>query len=292
MDDIPAFRVSGVQERAMKPEEAIELAIERFPFGGYMVPEGVRKGAYSTIAHTALRYLTPGSTVLDFGCGPCDKTVILQFLGLECTGLDDLQDYWHKLPGNREKILRFAQDCGVDLRLANGGELPFEKHRFDMIMLHDVLEHLHDSPRDLLNDLLELARPEGLLFVTVPNAGNIRKRLDLLRGRTNLPRFEGYYWYPGSWRGHIREYVRDDLVKLCEYLDLDVLELRGCDHMLQKLPTTVRPLYLFVTRLFPGWKDSWLLVAKKRKGWASRKSLPHQELSRILGASTAYQYGE
>jgi hypothetical protein len=34
--------------------------------------------------------------------------------------------------------------------------LPFDKCSFDMIMLHDVLEHLHDSPRDLLNDLFEL----------------------------------------------------------------------------------------------------------------------------------------
>jgi SAM-dependent methyltransferase len=276
----------------MRPEEATELIAARFPFKGYMDAGGMRKGAYASIAATVGRYLAPGSRILDFGCGPCDKTAILQLLGFRCAGMDDLQDEWHRLPGNRDKILRFADECGVDIRLVGDGKPPFEQHSFDMIMLHDVLEHLHDSPRELLNDLLELATPEGLLFITVPNAGNIRKRLDVLRGGTNLPPFEGYYWYPGAWRGHVREYVRSDLEKLAEYLGLDVLELHGCDHMLQKLPAALRPLYLLVTRVFPAWKDSWLLVARKRTNWVPRKTLSHDELTRILGMSTSYRHDE
>jgi len=131
-----------------------------------------------------------------------------------------------------------------------------------------------------------------LLFVTVPNAVNIRKRIDVLFGNTNLPRFESYYWYPGSWRGHVREYVRNDLVKLSEYLNLEVLELRSCDHMLEKLPSSIRPAYLLVTSIFRGWKDAWLLVARKRQGWSIKKTLPQNELDRILGKSTSYDYAK
>jgi hypothetical protein len=47
------------------------------------------------------------------------------------------------------------------------------------------------------------------------------------------------------------------LEKLSEYLDLDVLELRACDQMLQKVPARLRPVYLFATKLFNGWKDSF-----------------------------------
>ena len=151
-----------------------------------------------------------------------------------------------------------------------------------MVMLHDVLEHLHGSPRDLLNDLLELTTPGGLLFVTVPNAANIKKRIELLFGRTNMHDFASYYWYPGPWRGHNREYVHNDLVELSAYLDLDVLELRGCDHMLQKVPGVVRPAYLPATRFLQGWKDSWLQVAKRRARWSPRRRLPQDELTRIL----------
>jgi SAM-dependent methyltransferase len=272
----------------MKPKEAIQLVAGSFPFEGYVNPA---TGAYLNIAETALRYLKPGGKVLDFGCGPCDKTAVLQLSGLKCSGYDDLRDDWHNIPGNQARIISFARKCGIDFKMATDGPLPFEANLFDMIMLHDVLEHLHDSPRDLLNDLLELAKPDGLLFVTVPNAVNIRKRIQVLFGRTNLPHFEGYYWYPGSWRGHIREYTKDDLMQLAMYLNLEVLELKGCDHMLQKVPLNLQSVYLFVTRFFEGWKDSWLLVARKKHDWVPRKNLPQEELARILGKSTAYRYG-
>jgi SAM-dependent methyltransferase len=159
-----------------------------------------------------------------------------------------------------------------------------------MVMLHDVLEHLHDSPRGLLNDLLTLVRPGGLLFITVPNAVNIRKRLLVVTGRTNLPSFDSYYWYPGSWRGHIREYVREDLIKLAQYLNVEKLDVRGCDHMLWKLPRRLVPLYRLGTSIFPGLKDSWSLVARKPANWEPALTLPPEELARILGPSTSYRH--
>lgn len=270
----------------MTPEEAYFQIRERFPFQGYM---NRTQDAYLSISTAVLRHLKPGSSILDFGCGPCDKTAVLQLLGYQCAGFDDLQDEWHKVSGNREKILNFAKECGIDFRLATDFTFPFEKHTFDMVMLNDVIEHLHDSPRDLFNDLLELVKPEGYLFVSVPNAVNIRKRLDVLRGRTNLPSYDLYYWYPGSWRGHIREYTKDDLAKLSEYLNLEVAELKGCDHMIhRKLPASIRPLYIMVTGVFNDWKDSWTLVAKKRPGWQPMKTLPENKLTDIMKRYSRY----
>jgi 2-polyprenyl-3-methyl-5-hydroxy-6-metoxy-1,4-benzoquinol methylase len=263
----------------MSVEEAASFVRDRFPIEGYMSSS---KSAYSTIAGTVQRYLQPGARILDFGCGPADKTAILQRLGYQCSGCDDLQEDWHRNPGQRDTILNFVKDAGIDFRLLNGGPLPFEKNSFDMVMLHDVMEHLHDSPRDLLIDLLELTTPEGLLFITVPNQVNIKKRLKVLRGQTNLTNYATFYWSQSPWRGHIREYVRDDLVKLCEFLDLDALELRGVDHMLQRIPAKARMPYLAVTKLLPDWKDSWLLMARKKKGWQPRRSLSAQEQSTVL----------
>ena len=88
----------------MTPEKAIQFVQEQFPFEGYMHSE---KDVYLNIARTVLHYLQPGSKILDFGCGPCNKTAILQTLGFICSGYDDLQDDWHKILGNRQKILDF-----------------------------------------------------------------------------------------------------------------------------------------------------------------------------------------
>jgi hypothetical protein len=60
--------------------------------------------------------------------------------------------------------------------------------------------------------------------------------------------------------------------------------------MLHKLPGSIRPAYLLATGVFQGWKDSWLLVARKKPGWSPKKSLPQEELDRILGKSTTYDY--
>lgn len=271
----------------MTPEQAIKSVRKRFPFAGYMNADD---GPYLNIVRTVLRYLQSGDKILDFGSGPCDKTAVLQALGFRCFACDDLSDDWHKIEANKDKILAFTRESGIEFRLADDSILPFDSNSFDMVMMHDVLEHLHDSPRDLLNDLIELIKPEGFLFITVPNAVNIRKRIHVLFGRTNLPDFTVYYWYPGPWRGHIREYTKGDLTKLAGYLNLEIVELRSCHHMLAKLPRIARPVYLGLTRIFTGWRDSWLLIARKKADWVPRRSLPENQLREILGETVSYQY--
>jgi hypothetical protein len=80
-----------------------------------------------------------------------------------------------------------------------------------------------------------------------------------------------------------KTHVKDDLIKLSEYLNLQVIELRSCDHMLQGVSAAIRPAYLLVTGIFAGWKDSWLLVARKRDGWRPSRTLPQDQLARIPG---------
>ena len=38
--------------------------------------------------------------------------------------------------------------------------------------------------------------------------------------------------------------------------------------MLSKVPAGFLPLYKLVTAIFPRWKDSWTLIAKKNKNWS------------------------
>ncbi len=106
-----------------------------------------------------------------------------------------MQDDWHQRPGNRAKIMDFARKAGVNFVLAEDEKVPFAPETFDMVMIHHVLEHLHSSPRFLLNELLSLVKPEGFLFITVPNAVNARKRISVLLGRMNYPPFDAFYWY-------------------------------------------------------------------------------------------------
>jgi SAM-dependent methyltransferase len=220
--------------------------------------------------------------VLDFGAGPADKTAILAALGYKCTAIDDLGDEWHQRGEARQVILDFADDMGIEYIALDVNQLP-DADKFDMVMLHDVLEHLHDSPRDLLNGLLEHVREGGYLYITVPNHVNLRKRIAVLRGKTALPQYEMYYWYPGKLRGHVREYTRGDCTTLAQALGLEVVEIRGVHHMLEKVPRQLLRLYLAASRLAPSTRDTWSMVARKPVGWTPKTRLDDQEFRELTG---------
>jgi len=268
--------------------EAVNLVRDHFPFPDCL--ERLIPGCVNT-SKAILRHLPAmkATRILDFGCGTGEKAAALSALGYQCSGYDDLGDDWHKIPGNREAIERFNAGMGVEFKLATGEEFPWGPRTFDLIMLNDVIEHLHNSPRTLLNRLLQLLKEDGLLLITVPNAVNIRKRIDVLFGRTNLQKFELYYWYPDPWRGHIREYTKGDLRLLSRYLGLRIVELRSCDHMIGRISPLFHPAYLAVTGVFRGWKDTWLLIAKKEKGWKPRE-MTRAELSRLFSGFGAGAY--
>lgn len=268
-------------------QQACTEALARFPFPGYFAPE---LSGHLSIARTVARYLPPGSTLLDFGAGAADKTAPLAVLGYRCTAVDDLGDEWHQRGDSRQKILDFARDVGIEY-LTSTADLP-ARETFDMVMLHDVLEELHDSPRHLLIDLLSHVRPGGYLFVTVPNHVNLRKRIAVLFGRTNNPRFEVFYWYPGDrWRGPVREYTRGDCVGLAEALDLEIVELTGAHHMLGQVPRRMRGAYRAVSRLMPNTRDTWSMVARKPTEWAPKADLDRDEFRRVTGLTSWGELG-
>jgi SAM-dependent methyltransferase len=197
--------------------------------------------------------------------------------GMKVTAFDTLEDAWHKLDGNQQKILDFAHSVGIEYYLpTDDNALPFLSKKYDVIMSHDVLEHFHSSPRVLMNKILQCLKPNGILAITVPNAANLRKRLHLLAGKTNYNKFEYFYWYPGMWNGHVREYVKQDLQLLNQFLNLELLELSTYHLHLDVLPAWARPLYTSLTCIAPGFRDSWMLISRKPEDW-SPKFKPNSE---------------
>jgi SAM-dependent methyltransferase len=235
-----------------------------FPFEGYIE---ARRHAYRSIAANCTRLLAPGARILDFGAGPCDTTAVLSRMGFFCTAIDDLEDEWHALGDNRARIRSFAENAGVDLIVSNRLPPTLAREPFDMIMLHDVIEHFADSPRDLLLRLTSLLKSGGYLYISVPNAVNLRKRLLVLSGRTNYPRFPAYYWSGPTWRGHKREYVKDDLEQLCAYLGLDRVLLRGEHHRLDALPRWSQGLYRMTVGRIDSLRETLSLIGQKSADW-------------------------
>jgi len=272
--------------------EAWAWTIAHFPFDGYIDQD--RKESYVGLAYTAWEALSGKGRVLDFGCGPLDKTAILAKLGVEIVAVDDFGDAWHREGENLTKIRNFASAAGIDLRVLteNGTELDDIDGKFDLITLHHVLEHLKDSPRSLLNLLVEKLKPGGLLYCTVPNAVNLRKRIAVLKGQTNYTKYSSYFWAQDGYRGHIREYVARDCVELVSNLGLKIVSSGHYNHFWHAVPRHLRLGVRMLCFLVPSFCDSCSFIAVKPDDWVPKNELAGAELYEALDSSVPFDYGE
>ena len=107
-----------------------------FPFSEYMNDKS--KKYFELAKLIDQRGYSSGSTILSIGSGPCDFEAILSKLGYKVTAIDDLKDQWHLLGQNRQRIKDFAEQNGVDLKVASAETPRFGGACFDVVMLLDV----------------------------------------------------------------------------------------------------------------------------------------------------------
>jgi len=251
---------------------AVERIDAEFPFPGYVV-RGVHHGMAHIVPEVA-RHVRAGGTprLLDIGCGPADKTAVFQALGFECCGVDEMGDPWHRRGDNLARIQAFARDHGVRFHVQEGThDIPFPQGSFDVVTIFDVIEHLHESPRELLNAAGEQLKTGGLLAIATPNAVNLRKRLSVLFGRTNYPSVDQFYLSPQGWRGHVREYTLGELARVCASAGFTVESATTYEGNAYDLLRGAKlRAYLALSKLVPTLRSALLVVARKPEGWAPR----------------------
>jgi SAM-dependent methyltransferase len=264
--------------------EAIYDAKRLFPFVSY-----IGKSHYYEL-NSILSNLIPfmpkfkGRKLLDIGCGPMDKTAILQLMGFRCFAVDDLNDSWHHRKDNTQKIKAYAKKIGIVFHHQNIGDCsyPFEFGSFDVVCALAVIEHLHESPREFLNFMGRYARPGGVILITTPNSVNLRKRLSVLAGRTNYPPVDMFFQSIGEWRGHVREYTLKETAYICNASGFEVLFSNTFEHIAYfKLRTPLRQMYLLMGHLLPTLRSSILVICRKPEGWKPTQENP-QKFRNIL----------
>jgi len=248
-----------------------------FPFDNY-----IGANAYYemyAILRDLKKYL-PGfehKRLLDIGSGPMDITGIFQMLGFQCYAVDDLSDPWHQRNDNTSKIKAYAESLKIHFHHQAPDEytIPFETNSFDVVCSFAVIEHLHQSPRSLLNSMGTFARTGGLLVVVMPNSVNLRKRLSVLTGRTNYPPVDMFFNSIGTWRGHVREYTLQETAYICKEAGFEILTSKTFEDLAyQKLKPPLRQLYLLLGNIVPTLRSSLLVISRKPEGWEPAKEDP------------------
>lgn len=115
-----------------------------------------------------LRFLQPGISLLDCGCGPgsitCD--IAQRIAPGKVIGLD-------ASAGALRLAAQRAQELGIgNLALQEGSvySLPFPDASFDAVFSHALLEHL-SQPQRAVNEFFRVLRPGGALGVCTPDWG-------------------------------------------------------------------------------------------------------------------------
>jgi SAM-dependent methyltransferase len=261
---VPAATVPG-RAQVLRAVDEVEAA---FPFPGY-ISRGLREALATVIPIVASHLSGPGRRLLDLGAGPMDKTAVWSRLGFDCHASDDLSDPWHDRDGARARIIEFAGRMGIRFHLDDcDAPLPFPRESFDVVTVCDVIEHLHASPRGILNAAGEHLVSGGLLVVTMPNSVNLRKRIDVLRGRSNYPPVDQFFLSTPAWRGHVREYTLRETEYICRAAGFEVVHASTFEAIaFDQLSGPSLRVFLALARLVPTLRSGLLVVARKPAGW-------------------------
>lgn len=189
-----------MSEPATRPPISAAEIRRRYPDDGYCAFHAPR---YATLVSILDEYVTsPDATILDIG-----ESALTELL--------------HDRYGARVDILGFVGDgprahgrnWWFDLNLAASEDswrtdLP----RYDVIVMAEVIEHLHVAPRPVLAFLRSLLEPGGVLVIQTPNAVALHKRVEMLAGRNPYEEIREKQNDPG----HFREYTKRELVAAVE----------------------------------------------------------------------------
>ena len=151
------------------------------------------------VSHTLARTISPGSPVLDVGCG---RGIVVDYLrqsGVNCFGVE---------PAAAQPLDGVAEFITTGL---HAEELPLaNRQNIETVLLLDVIEHLPD-PATFLSKLPESFPQLASVVVTVPARQELWSNYD-------------------EYFGHYKRYARPDIKELSDQLNWPLVDLRYFFH--------------------------------------------------------------
>jgi SAM-dependent methyltransferase len=162
------------------------------------------------LRRTFLRWVPPGSRVLEAGCGFGNFTVAADALGFQADGVDFAPGVIAKLNAQFPEIHFFTGDVR---RLQC---VPDET--YDAVYSPGVCEHFEEGPEQVLRETLRIVRKRGIVVVSTPCFNALHKAVQF-SGRYNTPPKGDFYQYAFSRQemSTILESIGFDIVQVQQY---------------------------------------------------------------------------
>lgn len=155
-----------------------------------------------------------------------------------------------------ERAIEAHQKTSAVLNAA-GERLPFSGDQFDLILSHEVLEHVQDD-RQAIQEIVRTLRPGGRLALFCPNRGYPFETHGIYwKGRYRFGNIPLVNYLPRRWRDrlapHVNVYTRRDLEDLFKDLPVRVVSrtviFGGYDNIIARWSSIGKPLRAFLQAL-------------------------------------------
>lgn len=133
----------------------MEAAYEKYPD---TQPKGGFEGCNASTVEPIACEIPSGASVLDVGANSGELMRLLKQKGCRVVGVD-LSDV----------AIESAKGKGLRVLKANAEKLPFKDKRFDVVVMREVLTHIHE-PAKAIAEARRVLKPEGYLIGSVPHA--------------------------------------------------------------------------------------------------------------------------
>lgn len=136
----------------------------------------------------------------------------------------------HRAVGLEIDFERAVEAHHKNSQIVNGAgeQLPFPNAFFDLVLSHEVLEHVQDD-RKSMEEIIRTLKPGGRLILFVPNRGYPFETHGIyVRGKYRFGNKFLVNWLPRHWRDrlapHVRAYSKKDIQILVNKLPVKVVE--------------------------------------------------------------------
>jgi SAM-dependent methyltransferase len=180
-----------------------------------------------------------GGRILENGCGVGLYVQHLRPVAGEVVGLEYDFERAHLAGASSPAIVNAA-----------GEALPFPGTSFDLVLSHEVLEHVRDD-RAALREMIRVLRPGGRAVIFVPNRGYPFETHGIYwKGRYHFGNKLFVNYLPRAWRDrlapHVRVYGSRDLDELLKDSNVEVIQrsvlFGGYDNLIARFGVLGRAL--------------------------------------------------
>lgn len=192
-----------------------------------MPKEIIQQNLHRIAYEHSLVFHNQGSYV-DVGAGIGMLALACKLTGVDSVSIiEDFADPWH----DSEATTDFTDVLkNHDVKIINGNALtldwPIPDNSLDCVSSFDSLEHWPHSPAHLFGEIKRVLKPGGKFVLGAPNAVNILKRIRVVTGKTNLPKWKDFYEQT-PWRGHIHEPTLSEFHEIMETLEFETVYTGG-----------------------------------------------------------------